>query len=270
QSPHGRESVGASAEWRQKSRAMGQAHGEDRALRLVGANVDGPAMTEDDLLHDEEPEPETVIRCRRGAVTSHEGLEQPRHRLWRNERALVVHGQLDLVAEVLERDCNRRPLAAELDGIREKIRDELQHALAVPLALHVPFYFEAEAPGGVQLLHRVDVLLAELEKVGALALDGDASSACTRVVEEIADHPLDAIGVGRDADDRAPLTFPQIRAAEQGLRADLDDPERVAGCRGSGRPSRGHEEPARPRAPSPTLPLPRARPSPAPGTGPAR
>ena len=45
---------------------MGQAHGEDRALRLVGANVDGPAMTEDDLLHDEEPEPETVIRCRRG------------------------------------------------------------------------------------------------------------------------------------------------------------------------------------------------------------
>ena len=80
---------------------MRQAHGEDRALRLVGANVDGPAMTEDDLLHDEEPEAETLIRCRCRAVTSHEALEQSRHRLWRNERALVVHGQLDLVAEVL-------------------------------------------------------------------------------------------------------------------------------------------------------------------------
>ena len=97
----------------------------------------------------------------------------------------------------MERGRDGRSLSAKLDGIREKIGDELQHALAVPLALYVAFHFEPEAPGGVQLLHRVDVLLAELEQVGGLALDGDARPACTRVVEEIADLPLDAMASGR-------------------------------------------------------------------------
>src|SRR5438132_5441311 len=77
------------------------------------------------------------------------------------------------------------PSRPNLTAFERRLETSCSTPLAVPLALYVAFYFEPEAPGGVQLLHRVDVLLAELEQVGGCALDGDAGPPCTRVVEEL-------------------------------------------------------------------------------------
>src|SRR4029077_10731913 len=104
--------------------------------------------------------------ARRQAIAPDEGFEQTRHLVRWDGRAFVVHDERDPLSGLPDRDRDRGALGAELYRVREKIGDDLQHALAIPFALHLASGLQMEGPAGMQLLHRVDDLLAELDEVG--------------------------------------------------------------------------------------------------------
>ena len=74
---------------------------------------------------DGEAEPGSLVLLRQRAVTLDKRLEQARHEGLIDPRPFVAHPEADRGRRLLGADFDGRAIAAELDGVRDQVEEDL-------------------------------------------------------------------------------------------------------------------------------------------------
>src|SRR5215211_2988686 len=98
----------------------GRAHPLSPALR-----ADGPPVEFRQVTHERQPEAEAPVPPRGRAVTLAEAFEDVRQKVRADALARVAHLDLGQWPRETECDLDAPPLVCKLDGVREKVRDDL-------------------------------------------------------------------------------------------------------------------------------------------------
>src|SRR6185503_14851746 len=109
-----------------------QAHRKLRTLVVTGAvSQYSAAMQFDEMSHDREPQSEAAISSRRRSVSLPETIEH----VWQEVRidpdTRVVHNDLDMRIDALQRHLDEAALARKLHAIRQKVPDDLLQPLTI-------------------------------------------------------------------------------------------------------------------------------------------
>src|SRR5690349_22387633 len=85
----------------------------------------GAAMQLNEMSHDCEPESETAVSPRRRSVSLPETIEDVRQKVGLDPDARVVHCDLNMRINALQRDLDRPALARKLHAIRQQVPHDL-------------------------------------------------------------------------------------------------------------------------------------------------
>src|SRR5512140_3492914 len=209
-------------------RGAGPAHGEGGAVSLHRAHRDLSAVGVDDLLHDVEAEAQPGVAARFFGHAALEGMEQAREQVGCDRRPLVVDLEDHLGVCAAERDLHHRRRRAVAERVGDQVGDGLRGAVGIERAARLAGGSEADCPLRVEHLHAVDHLVAERDQIRLPPGQRKAGApARAGVVEQVVDHPLDAVRVVGDPPQRVALLALQLELALEQLGGGEDHPERV-------------------------------------------
>src|SRR5262249_35589536 len=123
--PHGGASGADAAAGRVRRSLRGQSQLEGRALADLGLELDRAPERVRELVCDRQPEPRSAA-----LVLGPEGPEDPLAILVGNARAGVANGHRHAPVLLAEVEVDAAAVRRPAKGVREQVRDDLQHAVA--------------------------------------------------------------------------------------------------------------------------------------------
>src|SRR5262249_8033167 len=151
----------------------GEEHRERRSRAERALARDGAPEPLDDASHDVQTEPEPSVLARRYAAL--EPLEDVRKPIGVDPHSVIAHREPGVAVAKIETHVDGRA-GAELDGVREQIRDDLRETRSVPRSHDLAGDADADrrARSGRFATEPIDHLTNERGEIHGLSIDDES------------------------------------------------------------------------------------------------